>query len=219
MIRLLLLILALPAFAQPNWLETKWLANGVWQQESTDSHNQYISCFVFPSYGYQPTNRTVISFLTTTNISGDFTGKSLTANLSILSTLGARFAYGGMLDANGQQPGWNTGTLPANVRFFISSYRDTYNNLYADYHPDLFWWSKGGTVSVNQGIYTLTASLDPSAWTNAAGQTNAVGFANAVKGTAQIGLSFGGGNFYDVGVGVLENTGQAWFALQTFCVQ
>lgn len=219
MIRLLFLLLALPALAQPNWLVTKWLANGVWQQKETDSHNQYVSCFVFPYYGYQTTNRIVISFLTTTNISGDFTGKSLTANFSIMSTLGTRFAYGGMLDVNGQQPGWNAGTLPANVRFFVSSYRDAYNNLYADYHPDFFFWSKEGTVSVNQGIYTLTASLDPSKWTNAAGQTNAVGFANAVKNVAQIGLSFGGGSFYDAGIGVLENTGSAWFALQNFDVQ
>jgi hypothetical protein len=208
------------ASAQTNWVQTKWLSNGQWQQFPVSTSTASVAWFPLPTYGYSTNNRTVVSFVTTTNISGDFTGKTLTATFEIRPKIRDQIvAYGGYLDAYGNYPGWNTGTLPANVRLFFTSYPLTYFSSYGLYHfNDFFWSTEGAIFNEMTGTVTISAVLDPLKWTNAVGQVSPDWFNATIANCRQIGLSFGGGSFYDVGVGILEGTGGTTFYLNAFSV-
>src|SRR5205085_12233939 len=92
-----------------------------------------------------------------------------------------------------------------------------------------YWWSNPESVDLNtlkslgpDGQYMLSAPLDPSQWSDfyghkgsKAGYTDA--FNAAVADVQLIGVSFGGGCFFENGVGVSQGGGS--FRLMDFNVQ
>ncbi len=72
------------------------------------------------------------------------------------------------------------------------------------------------------GSFTLTANLsDGSQWSDFYGHYGndpayAAGFANAVQDVQLIGVSFGGGCFFENGVGIKPGTGSGQFQLLDF---
>ena len=141
------------------------------------------------------------------------TGKTITATFRI-DAAGATFHYWGE-----NTPSNACGT-PASVRLYFSSNgsfgskKDWYSN---------FWWSNSAGSShvlVDGPLVTITASVSPGNWSNWNGQQGTVqpdGFAAAAADPALIGFSFGGGCFYENGVGA---TGApATFTLTRFIIR
>lgn len=173
--------------------------------------------FAFP----QASTRSFPALLTTTtdsSVLGNLNGKTLTATIHIDADSGALFVFGGEL------PGWNTGNQPANCRLFFSSSASTYNLNIATAKEDNYWWSHVGVsvITNNLGTVSFSDNLDPSHWSNANGHlasNRLAGFNQAVANVRQIGLSFGGGSFFDVGVALNNGTGPATFTLLSFTEQ
>lgn len=143
---------------------------------------------------------------------GDMTGKSLSATLGITVTDGSPvFTYYGEPDGCGRQ---------ANVRFYFQT--DT-GGKFAETD---YWWSNPVSVDLEDlstGVdQTLVVSLsDPSAWSDYYGHFGSdpqysAAFADAVKDVQLIGVSFGGGCFFENGVGVQPGTGSAIFRLMEY---
>jgi hypothetical protein len=121
---------------------------------------------------------------------------TITANVTISGVTGA-FTYGGEPDGSGGQ---------ANVRLYFESTGGPF--AYTNY-----WWTDSVYFSPNgNGTYTLTAQIDPTSaqWSDWNGQpsTSNVGAFNAAASSITgIGLSFGGGYFFENGVGTTDGTG------------
>jgi len=140
--------------------------------------------------------------------SNTLTGKTITAKFRI-DALGATFHYYGEPDGCG---------TPASVRLYFSSNgsfgskKDWYSN---------FWWSRTATSShvLVDGTFTISANVSPGNWSNWNGQLDTDrpdGFAAAAADPALIGFSFGGGCFYENGVGA--SGGTATFTLLNFVI-
>ncbi len=106
---------------------------------------------------------------------------------------------------------------PASVRLYFSSNgsmgskKDWYSN---------FWWSRAPLSSqvLANGTLTITAKVSTGSWSNWNGQLDSVqtdGFNAAAASPALIGLSFGGGCFYENGVGA---SAPATFTLTSFTI-
>lgn len=203
-----------PRLSQPAspWLVYKWGNGGHYRPFSTVD-----GTFTFPIAG---NNVAYPAFLTTTTIAehlGALTGQTVSATITVTTTGNPDFVWGGLLS------GWNTCCLPANVRLFISSSAVAYSNSGYKACPSCYWWSANAWLEVSpSGNTTITAALVPSQWSNAIGQSGSsqpVAFANAVANVRQIGLAFGGGSFYDVGVAIQGSGSTAAFHLIAFNVQ
>ncbi len=178
-----------------------------------------LATFTFPPLS---ANKPLLpAFLTTTTVTallGDLTGKTVSATLAVSVTGAPVFTYGG-------QGTWNQGTLPANTRLFFSTDANTYSLSQANNNPTCFWWSNPTSVEISSqtGTAQLAVSLTGGNWSDANGQFGsdpnaAAGFTAAVQNVRQIGLSFGGGSFFDVGVALVPNTGAADFHLTSYQV-
>jgi hypothetical protein len=84
-----------------------------------------------------------------------------------------------------------------------------------------FWWSNPAAMTLNgNDTMTLNVSLDPSQWSDWDGHDGnfipsvTTGFNAAVANVSQIGLSFGGGCFFENGV--TTSNGSGTFALTGF---
>jgi hypothetical protein len=103
------------------------------------------------------------------------------------------------------------GCTPDNqtVRLFFSSPGFAFTN---------FWWSNPVSMTLNTtSTATFNVSLDPSNWSDYNGQPGTsvtAGFNAAVAKISQIGLSFGGGCFFENGVTTTNGSGT--FALTAF---
>jgi hypothetical protein len=137
---------------------------------------------------------------------GDLTGETIAATFQISGAIGA-FTY------------WGEGTpdnpcaSPASVRFFFETDN---GGGFAYTH---FWWSNPTSTPLANGTFTLTATVEPSEWSDWDGQmgsTQAAGFADAASNVTLIGLSFGGGCFFENGVGTVDGSGT--FTLDSFDV-
>ena len=126
----------------------------------------------------------------------DISGGSITATFRIVSSPDAAFTFGG-------EGRWNTGTTPPHARLFFSSYHGYLNESGC---PECFWFSGDGWVQITNGVFTITATFDPSRWTHSYGQTNAAAFHAALTNCIEAGVCFGGGSFYDIGVGTTNGT-------------
>ena len=144
--------------------------------------------------------------------SNTLTGKTISATFRIDAPAGTTFHYFG--EATPSNP---CGT-PASVRLYFSSNgsfgskKDWYSN---------FWWSNSADSShvLANGMFTITASVSPTNWSNWNGQGGLArpdGFAAAAADPALIGFSFGGGCFYENGVGATGGT--ATFTLLSFSI-
>jgi len=134
------------------------------------------------------------------NVIGDITTK----------TVSATFTIGGTDDF--QYYGDTCGSRPAFVRLYF----ETSNAGGFDYTH--YWWSNPvGSQDLHPGTYTVTANVSGANWSDWNGQsgvTEAAGFAAAASNVKEIGLSFGGGCFFENGVGASN----ADFTLTAFSV-
>ena len=122
---------------------------------------------------------------------GDLTGK--TTITATVSDAGGPFTYFGQPDACG---------TPANVRLYFQT------SSGGSFAETDFWWSNPVSLPLN-GLTTPTsmaASLDPGNWSDFFGHFGSdpaftAAFQAAVANVTSIGLSFGGGCFFENGVG------------------
>ena len=137
---------------------------------------------------------------------GDDRNKTITATFHITGATGA-FTYFG--EGTSSNP---CGT-PANVRLFFQ----TSNAGGFDYTH--YWWSDSAFALLDDGSFTLTANVSPLAWSDWNGQqaeANADAFNAAASNVTLIGFSFGGGCFFENGVGTTDGSGT--FDLDSFNV-
>jgi hypothetical protein len=124
----------------------------------------------------------------------------------------------------------NGGPTPSNVRLFFQ----TTNNAGADPGPFAtsegkgswtytdFWWSNPTSYNLANGGTTLTVAFNPALWSDWNGQKGNVdaqttaAFYAALQNVKYVGLSFGGGDFFENGVGV--SSGSATFQLTDFTI-
>jgi hypothetical protein len=131
---------------------------------------------------------------------GDLTGKSVSASFTISGvTSGQGFTY------------YNTppcGSTPASVRYFFET---SYSA--GGFNETYYWWSNPVAVVLNSGPYTLqTVPLTGANWSDYYGHFGndpayAAQFNSAVSNVTMIGLSFGGGCFFENGVGTTDGSG------------
>jgi hypothetical protein len=136
---------------------------------------------------------------------GDLTGKTITATFHIAGATAFTYFGEGTPD--------NPCASPASVRFFFETDN---GGGFAYTH---FWWSNPTSAPLANGTFTLTATVVPAGWSDWNGQmgsTQAAGFADAASNVTLIGLSFGGGCFFENGVGTVDGSGT--FTLDSFDV-
>ena len=143
---------------------------------------------------------------------GDLTGKSVTANFTISKVTGV-FTYYGEPSCAGPPP--DLGPLP-NVRFYFQT-----SNA-GGFDETHYWWSNPVHYSLTgDGSVTLTNPLTPATWSDYNGHFGdltgyTTGFYAALSNVTDIGLSFGGGCFFENGVGTTDGSGT--FTLSNFAV-
>lgn len=79
------------------------------------------------------------------------------------------------------------------------------------------WWSNSASQVLTNGTFTLTAKVEPAEWSDWNGQVGTVvvaGFNDAAANVTLVGLSFGGGCFFENGVGTTDGNGT--FTLNSF---
>ena len=143
----------------------------------------------------------LVAFMTTTNsteLLGNLRGCTITATIQIVETNSPMWWFGNDCGSGVRYP---------NVRLFFTTNPEVYNLDHANANELEFWWAKEAFAQVQQGTITLTAHLDPAKWGDSQGHSGETepyrsGFLSAASRVAQIGLSFGGGCFYDTGVGI-----------------
>ena len=167
---------------------------------------------------------TMIAMLTTTNtpeLLGDLCGATISATIQINTYDNPMLLYGN-----------DCGSPPyGNVRLYFTTTTGPYDYHTGMVNPTQYWWADYAMVNLSAGnpgqmipgTYTLTAAIDPQLWSDANGEyagdphfTDA--FFYAASMVAQIGLSFGGGCFYDTGVGI-SNYDFPWpWPTATLCI-
>lgn len=140
---------------------------------------------------------------------GDLTGKSVSASFTVSGlNAGQNFTYYGEPDACG-------GTAVHVRYFFETSGAGGFNEAH-------YWWSNPVAIDLNtvSGSATLaTVPLTGANWSDYYGHfgndpTYATGFNAAVSNVTMMGLSFGGGCFFENGVGTTDGSGT--FTLNSF---
>ena len=222
----ILTLLAPPPNPPPStpWVLYSWGNSGNYIPSSAPAQPGDIATFSFP---VAKRNVAFPAFLTTTtmtNVLGNLTGKTITAAINLSITGNPVPCYGG----NTPWSSWNLGGLPANTRLYVSTNSAAYDLQDANIHENAYWWSSAPSawveISASTGTVTLTDTFDLSHWSNAQGHSAAdpnytAAFQAAVSNVRQIGVSFGGGSFFDVGIAVLPNTGTMQFHLISYVVQ
>lgn len=196
---------------------------------SLSGHSQDWSCFSFDSYSSPVLNvngkvtlpipivqdpHYIASILTTTNdpsILGDLTGMGIVVTLQLDTSDNPLLFF--LADCT-------HGTGYSFVRPYFTTTSTRYYLRDVNANSTNYWWADYAYAQLSTsnygyalpGTYTLTAPLIPSQWSDSLGHyasdTNyTAAFYYAVSHTAQIGLSFGGGCYFDVGIGVVATNG------------
>src|SRR5947209_9604988 len=137
---------------------------------------------------------------------GNLAGKAITATFDISGATGP-FIY------SGEGTPSNPCGSAASTRFFFETDN---GGGFAFTH---YWWSNPASVTLANGQFVLTATVEPAEWSDWNGQpgaTQAAGFADAASNVTMIGFSFGGGCFFENGVGTTDGSGT--FTLDSFQV-
>ena len=136
---------------------------------------------------------------------GTLNGKTITATFEIVGV--ATFQYYGQPDACG---------APANTRLYFNT-----NGPFAYTN---FWWSNpASAVLTGPGTAVVTANVNPAMWSDWNGQFGTVdpettaAFEAAAANPDLVGLSFGGGCFFENGVGT--SSGNATFKLISYTIE
>jgi hypothetical protein len=152
------------------------------------------------SFNFQPDVYTAQLVTTAKSLIGDLTNDTIAATVMVSGVNGT------FVDQNGG----GCGTAP-NVRLFFTTKNPGFN--YTDY-----WWSNPTSVTLANGTFSLSAPLtDPSQWSDwngTSGTSATAAFNAAVANVQTIGLSFGGGCFFENGVTTSDGSGT--FALTNF---
>ena len=128
---------------------------------------------------------------------GDMTGKSITATFTISGATGAFTYYGEGKPSN------PCGT-PASVRLYFET-----SNA-GGFDPTHYWWSNPASAVLANGTVTFKTTVDAAMWSDWNGQTGTSvpdAFAAAAANVTTVGLSFGGGCFFENGVGTTDGLG------------
>ena len=172
--------------------------------------------------GFNFTYSPVTALLTTTESSGsgqllgNLNGKTISASVGVTVTSGSpTFDYFGQPDSCGVQP---------TVRLFFATDTNYQPSKVTSATETNFWWSNPVAVTLDalkSGDQTMSNALQPQLWSDANGHFGSEAaytsaFAAAVKTVRQIGLSLGGGCFFDNGVGIVSGTGSASFRLMSY---
>ncbi|HAC44757.1 MAG TPA: hypothetical protein DCF65_01685 [Chloroflexi bacterium] len=126
----------------------------------------------------------------------------------LTSTMSARFTVVGVTGTftYGGEP--SCGGTTGNVRLYFESIPPGTKFAYTNY-----WWADVPPASavLANGDFTLTVKVDATqAWSDWNGQpssANAVEFNAAANNATAVGLSFGGGCFFENGVGTTDGSG------------
>ncbi|MFZ0181286.1 MAG: hypothetical protein WAL84_15680 [Candidatus Dormiibacterota bacterium] len=138
---------------------------------------------------------------------GDDTGLNVSATATISGLTGAFTYYG--------EP--SCGGTTAYVRYFFTTSKS------GGFDETQYWWSNpvSAALTANGSVTLPTVSFDGSNWSDFYGHFGtdplySDGFNAAVSDVTTIGLSFGGGCFFENGVGTTDGSGT--FTLNTFAV-
>jgi hypothetical protein len=141
---------------------------------------------------------------------GDQAASTMSATFTVAGVNdGATFTYGGQGTVS------NPCVSPASVRLYFESIPPGTKFAFTNY-----WWADVSPASavLANGDYTLTVTVDPTqAWSDWNGQpssANQDAFNAAAGNVTAVGLSFGGGCFFENGVGVTDGSGT--LTLNTF---
>jgi len=135
----------------------------------------------------------------TSSLLGDDRGMRITATFTISNA--SVFTYFGE-----GQPGDCIPATPASTRlFFQTSNAGGFNETH-------FWWSNPASQVLVDGHWTVTATVNGAEWSDFYGHFGndpgyAQGFTDAASNVTTIGLSFGGGCFFENGVGTTDGSG------------
>lgn len=176
-----------------------------------------VAQFSFPYYSGKIQLAAVLSTTIDQSLLGNLAGKTITLSAHVTETGNPVYWYGGL------QSGWNTGTAPANFRFFLSPLATPYSVDDGVNFHDHWWWSNPISVDVDNLSGTFSVVVQPDQWANAnggSGVNHLAAFLDAVANVKQLGVFFSGGTPWDVGVVLQPYTGAAsTFTLDSFTVQ
>lgn len=143
---------------------------------------------------------------------GDLTGKSVSASFTVSGlNAGQYFTYYGESNA--------TSGTPVNVRYFFeTSGSGGFNEAH-------YWWSNPVAVDLNTvsgSAMLASVPLTGANWSDFYGHFGndpdyAAAFNAAVSNVTMIGVSFGGGSFFENGIATTDGSGT--FTLNTFTVK
>lgn len=134
-----------------------------------------------------------------TELLGDKSGRTMTATFTVAGVTEGTFTYGGAACG---------GTAPT-VRLYFESTPPGAKFAYTNY-----WWSNPASAVLANGTLTVSAPVSAtSQWGDWNGQTTTTNpdvvhaFNDAAKNITAVGLSFGGGCFFENGVGTTDGSG------------
>ena len=156
----------------------------------------------------QPNTALLVNDHGSSSLLGDDRGKTVTATFTVSGATGA-FTYFG--EGTPDNP---CGT-PANTRLFFET-----SNA-GGFDETHFWWSNPSSAVLANGTFTVTASVNGAEWSDFFGHFGSdpsfsAGFDHASANVTTIGLSFGGGCFFENGAGTSDGSGT--FTLSSFSV-
>jgi hypothetical protein len=138
---------------------------------------------------------------------GDLTGKTVTASFTVAGATGP-LSYCGEPDACGGTASY--------VRFYFETTKA------GGFDESQYWWSNPVSWPLANGSSgDISTTFDGSNWSDFYGHFGndpayAAGFAAALSNVTGIGVSFGGGCFFENGVGTSDGSGT--FTLNSFSV-
>lgn len=199
-------LLAAPAAAGgSDWHLGFYTPSGRALSMSSTSTGSGIATFDFTS---QDNTALLVTDKGNSSLLGDDRGKTVTATFTISNATGA-FTYFGEGTAS------NACGTPANTRLFF----ETSNS--GGFDETHFWWSNPSSAILADGTFTVTATVNGAEWSDFFGHFGndpqyAAGFQAAASNVTTIGLSFGGGCFFENGVGTSDGSGT--FTLESLSV-
>ncbi len=153
----------------------------------------------------QPNTALLVTTHGSSPLLGNDVGKTITA--TFLNGATGAFTYFGEGTAD------NPCVFPANTRLYFQ----TDNG--GGFQYTHYWWSDTAFAILANGAFTISATVQPAGWSDWNGQpgvTQAPGFLDAASNVTMIGLSFGGGCFFENGVGTTDGSGT--FTLDSYSV-
>lgn len=163
---------------------------------SADGASDGLAAFNFTD---QPNTALLVTDRGNSPFLGDDRNKVISASFTISGATGA-FTYFGQGTPDNPCPG------TANTRLFFQT-----SNA-GGFDETHFWWSNPASQTLANGTYKLTWPVNGAVWSDFFGHFGSdpnysAGFDAAASNVTSIGLSFGGGCFFENGVGTTDGSG------------